>query len=151
MKLFARTVLAALLVAAMASPALAEKTGDPKKQADIRKLLNLTGAGSLGKQVATQLIDSFRKSFPNAPAAFWDDFAKEIKPEELIDLVVPVYDRNLSHDDIKAIIKFYESPAGKRFAAKLPDITQESMAAGQQWGQKLGAKVMQRLQEQQKK
>jgi hypothetical protein len=145
MKTFARLALALTVILALAGPAAAAV--DPKKTADIKKLLVLTGSGNLGKQVATALIGQFKTQFPNAPAGFWESFADEIKADELIALLVPVYERNISHEDIKAIIKFYESPAGKRFAAKQPQITQESMAVGQKWGQELGARVMQKLNE----
>ena len=118
------------------------------KQKDIRKLLMLTGSSELGKQVMTQMIGNMKGMLPNVPEKFWSDFMKDVKTEELIDLIVPIYDRNLSAEDIKALIAFYESPAGRRFVAVLPKITQESMTAGQEWGKALGMKVAARLQQQ---
>ena len=35
------------------------------------------------------------------------------------------------------MIKFYETPIGKKFAQNTPLIMQESMQVGQQWGAKI--------------
>jgi uncharacterized protein len=66
-----------------------------------------------------------------------------------VDLIVPVYDRNLTHDDIKELIRFYETPTGRKFVSVLPKITQESMAVGEKWGRDLAMRVMTKLQAQQ--
>ena len=65
-----------------------------------------------------------------------------------VDLLVPVYDRNLSQADVTELIKFYESPTGKKFVSVLPKITQESMGVGEKWGRELAMKVMLKLQQQ---
>ena len=117
------------------------------KNKDIRTLLELSGSAKLGVQIAGQMIDQFRKSIPNVPPEFWDEFKKEIKPQELTDLVVPVYERHFSDADIRELIKFYQSPIGQKLVATLPQITQESMVAGREWGQNLARKVQQRLKE----
>ncbi len=127
------------------------KKGDEKqmsaKEKDIRRFLKVTGAAELATQTMKQMVGMYKQQMPQVPAKFWDDFLKEAKAENLIDLLVPIYDKNLSHDDVKALIKFHESPAGKRYTAALPKITAESQAAGQQWGMALGQKVFQKLQE----
>ncbi len=138
----ARIALSLALLCAFAPAAHADKKDD------IRRLLRLTGSGDLGKQVATQLLGTFKAQNPKVPQKFWDDFAKEIKAEDLIEMVVPIYDKHLSQEDIKAVIAFYETPTGKRFVKALPQLTQESMAAGQKWGMALAQKVVDKLQKQ---
>ncbi|MDB4969183.1 MAG: hypothetical protein JWN44_4872 [Myxococcales bacterium] len=136
-------VLAAIGVICMLSGAVrAEET---QKQKDIRKLLKITGSGELGTQVMSQMIGSMKKAMPNVPDKFWGDFMKEVRTEELIDLIVPVYDRNLAPDDIKELIHFYESPTGKKFVSVLPKITQESMVVGEKWGRELAERVIKKL------
>ncbi len=117
------------------------------KQRDIRRLLDLTGSGKLGVRVAGQMIDQFRTLHPNVPGEFWDEFKKEIKPDELNELVVPIYEKHFNHDDILELIRFYQSPVGQKLTTALPQITQEAMTAGQQWGQNLARKCQQRLKE----
>ncbi len=147
-----RSVLLTLVVLpwllfARPAHAQAAQGSNATKVADIKRLLQLTGAGDLGKQVMDQMLSEFRRQFGNkVPSKFWDDFAREINPDDLVRMVVPVYEQNLSREDIQALIKFYESPAGKRFVAVLPKITQQSMEAGQKWGGELGQRVMKKLQ-----
>lgn len=142
-----RTLLAAIgMICVLGSAVRAEET---LKQKDIRKLLKITGSGELGTQVMGQMIGNMKKAMPQVPDKFWADFMKEVHTDELIDLIVPVYDRNLTHDDVKELIRFYESPTGKKFVSVLPKITQESMVVGEKWGRDLAMKVMTKLNQQQ--
>jgi hypothetical protein len=142
-----RTVLAAIgLLVVLGGAGHAEET---QKQKDIRKLLKITGSGELGAQVMSQMMINMKKAMPQVPEKFWGDFMKEVHTEELVDLIVPVYDRNLTHDDVKELIKFYETPTGKKFVSVLPKITQESMGVGEKWGRDLAMRVMVKLQAQQ--
>ena len=86
---------------------------------------------------------------PQVPEKFWSDFMKEVHTDELIDLIVLVYDRNLTEGDVKELIRFYETPTGKKFVSVLPEITQESMSVGEKWGRDLAMRVMTKLQAQQ--
>jgi hypothetical protein len=141
--------IGALFVLTAAMPMVhAEETA---KQKDIRKLLKMTGSGELGAQVMAQMLGNMKQSMPNVPEKFWTDFMKDVRTEELVDLIVPIYDRNLTHEDIKELIKFYDSPTGKKFVSVLPKITQESMGVGEKWGRELAEKVIKKLQAQQKK
>ena len=57
--------------------------------------------------------------------------------DALIDLMVPLYEQEMSLADLKEINKFYETPAGKRIAEAQPKITMASMQIGQQWSAQL--------------
>jgi uncharacterized protein len=118
-----------------------------EKQKDIKSLMVLTGSGELGIQVVEQMVASFKKSMPDIPNTFWDDFMKEIDADGLMEICVPVYDKHLSHEDIKEMIRFYESPTGKRVVKVLPVITQECMKEGEKWGKDVGTKVGKQLEE----
>ena len=115
------------------------------KSQKIKQLLELIGSGKLGKQVAENVISVFQNQYPDVDPKFWDRFKKEIKPDDLENLIVPIYDEYFTDDDIDQLIAFYRTPIGKKVIATLPDVTQESMAAGQQWGKELARKVMEEL------
>lgn len=117
------------------------------KTAKIRQLLDMTGSGKLGVQVANSMIASFKKSYSQVDEAFWDQFAKEIKAEDLINLVIPIYDKYFTEADIDQLIGFYNSPIGKKSVETLPMITQESMSAGQAWGREIAEKAQKQLKE----
>lgn len=143
-KAFLPTMLVVLTL--LASPAaVAEKTVSEAYQQDIRKLLILTGSDRMAMQLLANLFARFREALPQVPNEFWTEAIKEFKTEEMIALVVPIYARHLSHDDVKGLIRFYESPLGRKVVQVLPAITQESYTAGELWGRSIGEKVRQKL------
>ncbi|HEX9934648.1 MAG TPA: DUF2059 domain-containing protein [bacterium] len=135
------------LIFAVSSAAAQNADSTAEKREDIKRLMVLTGAGNIGMQVMNQLTESFKKSLPQVPNGFWDDYMAEVDASSLVQLCVPIYERHLSHSDIKELIRFYESPAGQRLIKVLPVIMQESMEAGQRWGQEIGQKAVQKLRE----
>ncbi|MDP7114383.1 MAG: DUF2059 domain-containing protein [Myxococcota bacterium] len=149
---FSTFTLALLLSMALARPALAgsEDQAAPEEtefRQDIRKLMVLTGAGDLGTQVMKQMIDMFKQTYVGVPSEFWDRFLEQAGGDELVDLVIPLYERHLTHEDVKGLIAFYESPLGRKLVSKQPLIMEESMLVGQQWGAQLGEDVLGKLKE----
>ncbi|NEW84922.1 MAG: DUF2059 domain-containing protein, partial [Mariniphaga sp.] len=55
--------------------------------------------------------------------------------------LIPVYKKHFTQDDVKAIIAFYESPAGNKLAEKTPLIAVEAMQSSQAWGMGLFGKI----------
>src|SRR5205823_2255100 len=88
-------------------------------------------------QTIEQQVAVLRRSRPEVPQKFWDDFTheahQEASPAELMRLIAPIYDQHFTHDEIRQMISFYESPLGKKISATLPEIQQESLDVGQQW------------------
>ena len=78
---------------------------------------------------------------------FWIEFEKDLKPEQVIELVVPVYAKHLTLEEIRAANAFYSTPEGRSMIKKLPVIMGDAMQAGQQWGEKIGRQALERLQE----
>ena len=116
-------------------------------RADINKLMMLSGSNDLGMQLMDQLIGTFQKSNPEVPETFWQRVKAEINSDGITDLIVPVYEKYFSHEEIKQLIAFYETGIGKKLVASLPAIMQESITLGQEWGRQLGEKVIQQMRE----
>jgi hypothetical protein len=144
-----RTSLTLLLLIAGFCTVVAQEqpVADTAKQQDILKLLRLSGSAELGLQAMDQIMMSFEEMFPDVPAGFWADFRNEAKAEDLLDMMVPIYDKYYTHDDIRDLIKFYESPIGQKMIETMPLVLQESMQAGQEWGRALSEKMLQKLKE----
>ncbi len=138
-------ILAALVLLGAAAAGRAQPPAEPEVLA--RRLLEVSGAGQLGVQMMNQMIASFRQSEPEVPAAFWDELASQVDPSTLTDLVVPVYTRHLTVEEMQAAIAFYETPAGQAIIRKMPLVLQESFQVGQQWGMELAQKAQQLLRE----
>lgn len=120
---------------------------DSSKIKDIKHLIVISGSADNAKMGVEAMITSM-KSQPNQnglPEGFWDEFLKEIDYNELVSIFIPVYEKNYTHPEIIELIKFYESPTGKKMVEKTPSIMTESMILGREWGQKLGAKVYEKM------
>jgi len=144
------TALAALvlLVAASAcaqtAPAAPATAPRAAKDAKIRELINMMGAPKVAVEMMKSQVAGIKKLMPFPPAA-QDDFEKEflaaINVRELVDLIVPIYKRHFSEQDIDSMLVFYRSPVGQRFIKALPQVTVESQEVGEEWGKGLGMKV----------
>jgi uncharacterized protein len=61
---------------------------------------------------------------------------------------VDVYANNFSAGELRDLIAFYKSPTGQKFLQKTPLVTQQTMAAGQKFGQSAGAEAQKEMIEQ---
>jgi len=127
---------------------------DPAKEADIHRLVDLAGT----KTAMTQIIDGMEKnmrpwvtsSLPDGDyreklvdlflGKFHDHLTAEIP--QLVDSAVPLYDKYFSHEDIKGLIRFYETPLGQKALSALPKLSMEIQAEGMKLGEKLGRQSM---------
>jgi len=108
---------------------------------DIYALLEAMGSTKIAEQVFDSLAQSFNQINPNIPPSFWAEMKKAIKTDGLFKLLVPVYRKNLTAEDIKAMLAFYKSPAGQRITKAMPAISQESMVIGQNWGRNVAERI----------
>jgi len=77
-----------------------------------------------------------------------DTIFAEFSPDELIDAVVPIYQKHLSKADLEAILAFYSSPAGQKVMKEMPAIMSESIEAGGEIGRKKMESVNRKIEEQ---
>jgi uncharacterized protein len=129
-------VAAASLVVVFTSGSSLAKD-DSSVDRDIYELLDVTGAFN----VAQQVMRGMAQARPGIPKEFWDDMMGRIKKEDFYVLLAAVYRRNMSPEDIKALLAFYRTPLGQRVIKALPLITQESMVAGRLWGEKITREI----------
>ncbi len=127
-----------------ARPGVRAQPADPRETL-VRKLMSLTGAGNLGKQALDAMMDQFGR-MPNLPEGFADKFKAMAHPEDLVELIVPIYVKNYDMETLQAAVDFYDSDAGHRFSAKQGAVLSESQRAGQKWGMELSQKVLSQLQ-----
>ncbi len=140
-------------VQTFAQPAQPALTAE--KRADIETFLELTDALALGVQLSqaftAQIANVMRSANPPPPDGvieamqrIVDELIGESLPE-LTDSLVELYDRHFTHEEIRGFNAFYASELGRKAIAVLPQITQESMAMGQLWGQSLQPEIDRRL------
>ena len=119
----------------------------PASPESVRQLLNNSNSGEMGMQMIDQMLPMMKQIVPDAPEQFWQDFRAEVNADEMIEMVIPIYQKYLTEEDIQAINAFYNTPEGQKLIRVQPYIMQESMQAGQQWGEELSNRVIKKYQE----
>ncbi len=123
---------------------------------DIRELIAVSGGQNMMDEIFSEetIQKQMRALLQNTPPAqqakaerFIREFSKEFLAESrtqrdhLVGLMIEVYAKYYTPEDVQALIAFYRTPAGKKLAAVGPKAAVESMQVGQKWGQELGAKI----------
>jgi len=119
---------------------------ESQKRKDIRRLLKITGTPELGLRIARRIIQNMKRSYPDVPDKFWAEFEDELHEDAFISIIVPIYEEHFTHEDVKKLIEFYKTDVGQKYVDKLPELTEQSMQAGRNWGRELGQKIVDKLQ-----
>ena len=75
------------------------------------------------------------------------DMFKNFPVDDLIQAMIPVYQKHFTKGDIDAFVAFYSTPAGQKLLKEMPAITQESMQASMGVAQKMVANMQQQIQD----
>ena len=144
--LIAATILAVL--AGASSAQIPDKAPDKARIAAAKQMMELAGSAAQFDQVMPLMSQQMSQAFKNiAPgsATEIDDVFRQLVPRfvarkgELLDQIAALYATEMTLDELNAIVAFYKSPAGLKFASVQPKILRESMTLGQRWGQRIGA------------
>jgi hypothetical protein len=114
------------------------------KAEDIRKLLKVSGIHDQLNIVKNNLLNQYSMGFsgayPKTPDAFWEDYYELIGPQDvdtLVEKMIPVYDKNMSHEVIRKLIEMFQTPFWEEWKVKMPAISREAGQIGSEWGQAL--------------
>lgn len=139
-----RIVIAACLLAAAGVSARAQgAAAAEEKRQNIKRLLQLTKAGEVGVQFLQLTLPQMRNLYgavleglpavkrERAVKIMEEELFRVFTAERMVEELVPIYDRHFTGEEIKDLIAFYESAAGKKFVAVQPQIITEANAVGQ--------------------
>jgi hypothetical protein len=143
----------------LAAPVRAQAI-DAQFRADIERLLQITGAGSIGAQMASlvsdQVVQSMKQSQPGVPdrvvtvvrETLNAEFAKAFEPKgELTGSMVGIYAAHFTPDEVKALLAFYATDVGRKAVSVLPQLAQEGAMAGRSWAQQNMPRMLGALQQ----
>lgn len=116
-----------------------------EKSDNIRKLLEVTGSAKMGLTIIHRMLDLSKERYPDVDPKVWQEFEQELKPEELVALVIPIYAKYYTDADITDLLTFYSTPVGQKMIRTMPSVLQEAMTAGQEWGKQLAEKAIKQL------
>jgi hypothetical protein len=105
---------------------------DASFKADVLKMISLSGSDARMMLAKSQFI----KMVPEANQAEFIKDYEAVLPG-FYDKLAIIYMETYTHEDIKGIIAFYESPLGKRMNKNAAVITEKSMKAAQEMAEEM--------------
>jgi uncharacterized protein len=134
------------LMALLSSQRLAcSQTIAPEFKADIERLMEISGAASLGEQMANLASSSVleaMKAQSDVPDRVFvivrevlrQEFAKAFTdPDGIRAKQVELYAKYFTHEEVRGLLAFYQTDVGKKAIKVLPALVQEGAAIGQEW------------------
>jgi len=126
-----------------------------EKRAVIEQLMDDTGALAMGQQLADVMIAQFARTIrqrnPKVPQYVIDAIPEEVNAvmtESLPmfkEMVIPLYDKYFTLEDLQGLRAFYGTPLGKKTIAVMPGLMQESLRMGMQFGESMAPRIDQRI------
>jgi hypothetical protein len=134
----------------------------PASKEDIQKYLEVMHskdmmaqmAGAMSKPMHQMIHEQYLKNQGKLPPDFekrlnkvMDDFMATVPWDQMLDNMVPVYQKHLTKGDVDALTAFYSTPTGQKILKELPQITAEAMQNIMPLMQKSMESMNQRLQQ----
>jgi uncharacterized protein len=153
--------VAAVAVALMAfGPAAQSQQPSAAAMATAKQLIAATAATAVFTPLIAGVVEQAKLLFLQQNPALAKDLneiANKIRTDlasriaELSDEVARLYATNFTEPELKAILVFYQSPAGKKLLAQQPTVVDASMKFAQDWANKLSDQVIAQMREELKK
>ncbi len=117
---------------------------DAASKDDVQKLFDVMASRAQMTQMMQQLFaqmrsmnrEQLKKRHPDLTEADLarmdresEDLIKNFPLDEMLNDMVPVYQRHFTKSEIDALTAFYSSPAGQKFLHEMPAVTAETMRA----------------------
>jgi hypothetical protein len=137
-----------------ATPLSANSKVDPTKEADIRQLIQLTGADKLADQMMSTMEANLKPGLMNAfpPGEYREKlvtlFFEKIHSKAIVgiqQITIPAYDKYFTDEEIREMIAFYQTPIGKKAVTVMPQLMNDVLQATQSWSQQLGRESLQEV------
>lgn len=142
-----------------ANPARADELTDAKR-ADIETLMRQSGsegmAVALGANMAKQITGAVKAARPDVPKRALDVVEAELVrlltekmggPGGMLARMVPVYAEAFSHEEIRQLLAFYQSPVGRKAVGLTPRLMAQGQRIGQEMARELQPDLRTRLTE----
>lgn len=151
------TIVGLLAITVFLSAPVQAQTPDPDSKAAARELITTIKLGDQFKALLPMIFKAMKPAIvQNRPDVDHDFDAlvpvltgkMTVRISELEDSMVEIYANNFSGAELRDLVAFYKSPTGQKFLQKTPLITQQTMAAGQKFGQSAGAEAQKEMIEQ---
>ena len=112
------------------------------KQQDIRRLIEIITPNTM----ADMMHPVFQQMGINAPRTFYVTFfSNTIIMNDYYDIVIPLYDKHFTHNDIIEMLRFYQTPTGKKILETMGPMMSEAMPLMMGWSERVTPLLMNEL------
>lgn len=160
-----RILLAGALCLSMGMISFAQQNAAdaPATKEDIQKYLEVTRSREMMKQMVDAMIkpmhqmthEQYLKDRDKLPPDFEervnkmiDDSLKTFPWDEILQAMVPVYQKHFTRGDVNAMVAFYGTPTGQKILREMPTIMGEAMQSMMPLMQKQMEAMQERVQQQ---
>jgi len=159
-----RSLLALLACLFLASASFAQQNpaDAPASKADIEKYFAIMRTRSMMKSMmdtmSSQARQRLKERLEKQPGMTPEEEDEAVKIEadifeklpldEMIDAMIPIYQKHFTKGDIDGLVAFYSAPTGQKLLNELPSITREEMQVAMPIAQKLLADAEKRVNDQ---
>jgi len=150
------------LVFPMVGAAQQSAADTPATKEDVEKYLEVTHARAMMKQIMDVMtkqvhqmvheqiskdLDKLPPDFESRMNKMTDDMVKTLPVDEMLDAMIPVYQKHWTKGDVAALVAFYSTPTGQKVLRELPSTMAEAMQALQPIMQKQMKGMVERVQQ----
>lgn len=160
-----RLFLALTACLAFALPGVAQQApaDAPATKEDVQKYLDVMHSRdmmtkmmeAMSKPMHQMMHEQYLKDKDKLPPDFeqrmnkmMDDYMKSLPFDEMLQAMIPAYQKHFTKGDIDGLVAFYSSPIGQKVIQELPAITAEAMQSMMPLMRKQMEAMNQRVQEQ---
>ena len=107
----------ALLALILSASAQNTNATDEYKET-LKKIMNFSGTSTTTDDFLQRLSSIMKLNAPKKDEAYWNEFSKNWKEKvenKVFEMYMPVYEKHLTLEELKAVAAFYESPVGKKY------------------------------------
>lgn len=114
-------------------------------EAKLKELITLTRSDKMLSIAFQQFMDYYNNKYKDLPESFWDEFKKDMSPEKIFALYIPVYKKYFTDSDVDELIKFYKTPAGQKMIENMPNLMKDAREIGTSYAEALDKRVNDKL------
>ena len=114
-----KVTMCIIALLALILPASAQNTNatDEYKET-LKKIMDFSGTSTTTDDFLQRLSSIMKLNAPKKDEAYWNEFSKNWKEKvenKVFEMYMPVYEKHLTLEELKAVAAFYESPIGKKY------------------------------------
>jgi uncharacterized protein len=104
---------------------------DPEKEKLIRQVMARTKEAELAQERILSALAGMKTLMPRVGEKYWEKYRQLVSVEELTKRLVYVYDKHYTSQELNDLLKFYDSPLGKKMSEEAIPILRGSMDIAQ--------------------